>query len=131
MSAKSVLARKNPIGLIRAFVQLAFGNSTDARLQLLLTGTESYPAGRTASPTAIQNAVNVQVRWTPFDRREFYHWWQDADVFALLHRSEGFGLPLAEAMCAGYPVVATGWSGNMDYMTEETSFPGEISACSC
>ena len=32
-------------------------------------------------------------------------------------------MPIAEAMCAGLPVIATGWSGNMDYMTEETSFP--------
>jgi glycosyltransferase involved in cell wall biosynthesis len=71
----------------------------------------------------VQNAVNIQVRWTPLGRREFYDWWQEADAFASLHRSEGFGLPLAEAMCAGYPVVATGWSGNMDYMAQETSFP--------
>src|SRR4029079_5960502 len=34
-----------------------------------------------------------------------------------LHRSEGFGLVLAEAMALGKPVVATGWSGNMDFMT--------------
>jgi glycosyltransferase involved in cell wall biosynthesis len=122
MSAKSVFARKNPVSLIRAF-RLAFGDSKDAQLKLLVTGTESYPAGRAVILNAIQNAVNIQVRWTPFDRREFYHWWQDADAFALLHRSEGFGLPLAEAMCAGYPVIATGWSGNMDYMTEKTSFP--------
>ena len=122
MSASSALVRKNPVGLIRAF-HLAFGNSKHARLKLLVTGTDTYAAGRAVILDAIGNAENIEVHWTPFGRPEFYDWWRDADAFALLHRSEGFGLPLAEAMCAGYPVVATGWSGNMDYMTGENSFP--------
>ena len=33
-----------------------------------------------------------------------------------LHRAEGFGLVLAEAMLLGKPVIATGWSGNMGFM---------------
>ena len=121
MSVRSALARKNPLGLIRAF-RLAFGSSKSAHLKLLITGTESYSEGPALIREAIGNA-NITVSWIPLDRREFYRWWHGADAFALLHRSEGFGLPIAEAMCAGYPVIATGWSGNMDYMTEETSFP--------
>ncbi len=122
MSTRSALARKNPLGLIRAF-RLAFGGSMDARLKLVVTDTDVHPAGRSLILDAIGNAANIEVRWTSFGRNELYGWWQGADAFALLHRSEGFGLPLAEAMCAGYPVIATGWSGNMDYMTEENSFP--------
>jgi glycosyltransferase involved in cell wall biosynthesis len=45
------------------------------------------------------------------------------DVFLSLHRSEGFGLLLAEAMALGKPVVATGYSGNMDFMNSSNSFP--------
>ena len=40
------------------------------------------------------------------------------DCFVSLHRSEGFGLPIAEAMALGKPVVATYWSGNVDFMDE-------------
>ncbi len=45
-----------------------------------------------------------------------------ADVVLSLHRSEGFGLLLAQAMLAGKPVIATNWSGNCDFMSEENSF---------
>ena len=39
-----------------------------------------------------------------------------ADIVLSLHRGEGFGLVLAEAMLLGKPVIATGWSGNTDFM---------------
>jgi glycosyltransferase involved in cell wall biosynthesis len=47
------------------------------------------------------------------------------DCFLSLHRSEGFGRGPAEAMFFGKPVVATGWSGNMEYMNPDVSFPVE------
>ena len=43
------------------------------------------------------------------------------DAFVSLHRSEGYGLGLAEAMYLGLPVIGTGYSGNMDFMTQENS----------
>lgn len=45
-----------------------------------------------------------------------------ADTYLSLHRSEGFGLTMAEAMAVGTPVIATGWSGNLSFMTPENSF---------
>ena len=43
------------------------------------------------------------------------------DSYVSLHRSEGFGLTLAEAMALGKPVIATGYSGNLDFMDADTS----------
>jgi glycosyltransferase involved in cell wall biosynthesis len=44
------------------------------------------------------------------------------DCVVSVHRSEGFGLNLADAMAVGTPVIATGYSGNMDFMTPDTAF---------
>ena len=45
-----------------------------------------------------------------------------ADCYVSLHRSEGFGLTMAEAMLCGKPVIATGYSGNIDFMSDADSF---------
>ena len=45
------------------------------------------------------------------------------DAYVSLHRSEGFGIGMAEAMLRGKPVVATGYGGNTDFLTEETGYP--------
>ena len=53
------------------------------------------------------------------------------DGFVSLHRSEGFGRLLAEAMLMGKPVIATAYSGNVDFMTAENSSPSHTSSCPC
>src|SRR5262249_3222330 len=45
------------------------------------------------------------------------------DCYVSLHRTEGVGLTISDAMAAGKPVVTTGWSGNMDFMDVSNSFP--------
>ena len=51
------------------------------------------------------------------DRLDINELYAACDVYASLHRSEGFGLTLAEAMLHGKPVVASDWSGNLEFMT--------------
>jgi glycosyltransferase involved in cell wall biosynthesis len=45
-----------------------------------------------------------------------------SDCYVSLHRSEGFGLTIAEAMALGKPAIATGYSGNLEFMTSENSY---------
>ena len=52
------------------------------------------------------------------------------DAYVSLHRSEGFGIGMAEAMLRGKPVVATAYGGNTDFLNEETGFPVSYSLAS-
>ena len=121
LNVASGFERKNPLALIRAF-KLAFADDPACRLRLLVSNTEHYPVARTLIEAEKGDADNIEIAWNAMDRAAFLAWWGTPDLYASLHRAEGFGLPLAEAMCAGYPVLATGWSGNTEFMDEENSF---------
>ncbi len=118
----SGFVRKNPLAVVAAFRQ-AFGNDRGRRLKMLLTNANHYPPARKSVEKVVRGAGNIEVTWSGLSPAALHQWWHDVDVYVSLHRSEGFGIPLAEAMCAGLPVVATGWSGNMEFMTVENSFP--------
>jgi glycosyltransferase involved in cell wall biosynthesis len=64
---------------------------------------------------------NVRLFEETLSRPEMAQLIASADVVLSLHRAEGFGLLPAEAMLQGVPVVATGWSGNLEFMTPEDS----------
>jgi glycosyltransferase involved in cell wall biosynthesis len=115
--SRSSFSRKNPAGAIEAF-HLAFGHSPDARLIVKINGTISPddPLVRTA-----RQAPNVEVRVGYLDDDAMRQLYRSADVLLSLHRAEGFGLPMMEAMGHGVPAIATGWSGNTDFMNPENS----------
>jgi glycosyltransferase involved in cell wall biosynthesis len=118
----SSLARKNPIAAINAF-QLAFGGDHTARLVVKTSNASEFAAGHAPLAAAASAAKNIVVIDKVLNAGEIDRLYQDADVVMSLHRSEGFGLTLAEAMMRGLPVVATGWSGNIDFVNAETGMP--------
>lgn len=113
-------ARKNPLGAIAAFRQ-AFGARTDRQLVLKLGGGTEWPADLSRLRDAIAGAPNIRIETRTFPTAENHAFTCCADIVLSLHRSEGFGLVTAEAMLLGLPVVATAWSGNMDYMDADSA----------
>lgn len=112
---KSSVARKNPFGALEAF-QRAFQDSDDARLLFKIQNEDAAPVFvREIRSRAGPNVEFVQGEWP---RERVLGLIASADALISLHRSEGFGLTMAEAMLVGVPVVATAWSGNLDFMDE-------------
>lgn len=114
----SSLDRKNPMGLIRAF-KSAFKRSDKA--VLVLKTSHSSPAD-IAGLKREAGRPNIRIVDQVMDRAGVNRMIDLCDCYVSLHRSEGFGLTMAEAMALGKPVIATGYSGNLDFMTNANSF---------
>ncbi|MCC7266015.1 MAG: glycosyltransferase family 4 protein [Caulobacteraceae bacterium] len=110
-------ARKNPSGAIEAF-RLAFGGDPGAKLVVKTQNGATHPQQLAQLKAAA--GLNVEVIDATWPYAEVLGLIAAADVLISLHRAEGFGLPLAEAMALGTPVIATGWSANLDFMDETT-----------
>lgn len=113
----SGFARKNPLAAIRAF-RRAFGQRDDVLLVVKAVADIPLPWAEKALDEAVAGASNIKVIRRVMTKADQASLLACADVVMSLHRSEGFGLALAEAMLLGKPVIATGWSGNMDFMTD-------------
>lgn len=121
LDAQSSIARKNPEGAIEAF-RRAFGDDPAARL-LVKTQHLARVPDLAARIFALAQAPNITLLDATLDEAGLDSLYAQADVLLSLHRAEGFGLTLAEAMRRGLPVVATGWSGNADFLTGEVGVP--------
>lgn len=117
---RSSFHRKNVLGGIRMF-RNALVDRPDARLTVKLRNIDDYPAfnaaiqeeiGNDARVTVLNGSVPSAERWSILSRH---------NILLSPHRSEGFGLHIAEAMALGSCVVATGWSGNLEFMSPDTS----------
>lgn len=115
----STMERKNPMGVIRTFKQAFSGddngvglvikvnNPQKQDLQLLKAELEGYP--------------NTWLIPEVLDKAEVNALIASADVFVSLHRAEGFGLVMAEAMLLGTPVITTNWSSNTEFMNSNVA----------
>ena len=117
----SSFARKHPFAAIAAF-RGAFGDRPDRILVLKVSHTGHAPADF-ARLAAMARARNIRLETRTFSSADNHALTACADIVLSLHRGEGFGLVLAEAMLLGKPVIATAWSGNTDFMTTGNSVP--------
>lgn len=117
----SFLTRKNPLAVIKAF-QLAFADGEpDVRLLIKSSNGHRHPAKLQELLAAASGDQRVIVRDEVIDRSDIQALQRCVNAYVSLHRAEGFGLGLAECMRLGKPVIATAWSGNMDFMTDANS----------
>lgn len=112
--------RKNPLGVIAAF-KAAFGTRQDVLLVLKLSGVAHYADNLAEISAALGGATNIRVMTETLSEPELRGLMAASDVVLSLHRSEGFGLIPAVAALLGVPVVATGYSGNLDFMDAASS----------
>ncbi len=115
----SNVARKNPLGVIRAF-RLAFPEPTsDVQLIIKVNNLDSQTRRLLTEEIAQHPAIEIiDACYSEAKKNDLI---AAADAYIALHRAEGFGLVMAEAMFHGKPVIATGYSGNLDFMTASNS----------
>ena len=117
----SVFERKNPLGAVESF-RKAFPEGSGASLVIKTINHEAdrdnhdrllLAAGEHADVHVVDHYVSAAAKDAMI---------ASCDCYVSLHRAEGFGLTPAEAMALGRPVIATGYSGNLDFMTPANSW---------
>jgi glycosyltransferase involved in cell wall biosynthesis len=116
-------SRKNPWGLVEAF-RRAFGAPNGRGAPLLVIKGHylgRHPALRTALAEQVAR-VGGMLLDADYSRQDVIDLLACADAYVSLHRAEGFGLGMAEAMHLGKPVIATNYSSNTDFMSADNSY---------
>jgi len=117
----SFASRKNPEATIAAF-RAAFADGTrGVRLLVKSTNGGRFPDKLAALQHSVADDPRIEVRDGFLSREEMFGLQNTTDCYVSLHRSEGFGLGMAECMYLGKPVIATAYSGNLDFMDRDNS----------
>ncbi len=123
MDFLSTPKRKNPVGTVEAYSQ-AFGSNPDGVSFLLkISSSHLRPDIMEVIGRHCDQNASIILRESSVERQKFNALVDCCDCYVSLHRAEGFGLCIAEAMYFGKPAIATGWSGNMAFMNAHNSFP--------
>jgi glycosyl transferase family 1 len=117
----STIERKNPVAVIDAF-RMAFAPGSGASLVIKSINGESQPDEYDRLRFAARRHPDVYVTDRYLSAQEKNAMIAACDCYISLHRAEGFGFTPAEAMYLGKPVIATGYSGNLEYMTAQNSY---------
>lgn len=117
--SKSSIERKNPVAAIESHKR-AFGDDPSSILLVKTRNLDRSPKARARLEAAVAGAMNVRLLDVSLSEKARWELLNAVDAVVSLHRAEGFGLVIAEAMALGKPAIATAWSGNMDFCTEES-----------
>lgn len=115
----SVMERKNPIGALKAFKK-AFSKE-NLKVGLVIKINNCIDEDLKQIRSILDGYENVYFIKETLNRNQVNNLIQCVDVFVSLHRAEGFGLVLAEAMYLGTPTIATNWSANTEFMNEDVA----------
>jgi glycosyltransferase involved in cell wall biosynthesis len=117
----SWISRKNPEASISAFRKAFASHRKDVRLIIKTTNGHQHADQLNALIDSVADDSRIEVRDGFLSRSAMWDLQACCDAYISLHRAEGFGLGMAESMLLGKPVVATGYSGNMDFMNSDNS----------
>ncbi len=118
--ATSNVTRKNPAGLIRAYCA-AFPDAASDTL-LIIKAKKLADGARRALEALAGGRPDIRIVNEPWTAERTAALMAACDAYVSLHRAEGFGLTVAEAMAGGKPVIATAYSGTMDITTPDTAY---------
>jgi glycosyltransferase involved in cell wall biosynthesis len=118
MDFNSIAARKNPFGLIEAFGR-AFPDRDDVELVIKAINGDQHVAQQERLRTAAAADRRVTLVERYLTTEELRGLYLNSDCYVSLHRSEGFGFTVAEAIALGLPVISTDYSGTAEFVPAE------------
>ncbi|HEV8580090.1 MAG TPA: glycosyltransferase [Thermoanaerobaculia bacterium] len=117
----SVFRRKNPLAVVAAFRQ-AFADRPEVALYIKTTNAGRHAAEQEELRAAAAGWSNIVIRDAYVASGDYFSMLDACDCYVSLHRSEGFGLTVAEAMALGKPVISTAYSATLELANESNSF---------
>lgn len=115
----SVAERKNPLGMIEAFKRAFSPEKTNVGLVIKVTSANESDINDLRSK--LSDYKNVYFITSVLEKQIVNSLINCVDVVVSLHRAEGFGLVMAEAMSLGTPTIATNWSSNTEFMNNDVA----------
>ena len=107
--------RKNPIGLLKAYLT-EFTEKDSVLLKIRTPGYNEKEVGELVSMLKIAYLPPVELLCDPLTQEELLNLHTSSDCYVTTSRAEGWGLGAFEARLLGKPVIATGYSGHLDFL---------------